>query len=320
MATPPKSRLWIWGLFLAVFYAAWLWIVFANGRWEIVKAHWPIALTMILGSYVAGSTPIGGGAIAFPVMALIFGMPATLGRDFSFAIQAAGMTSATIFILCRRQPLATGILKGALLGAAVGTPIGILWLAPLVPQLWIKLIFATAWCAFGILHLYRTNEFAAQTGLREPGHSLRLGFFLGLLSSATLASITGVGVELALYAALVLFCRADLKIAIPTAVIGMAFTSVIGLAVKLLSTGLQPGVFENWLAAAPIVVLGAPIGAFVVSKIGRKPTLRVVAVLCVLQYVWMCYSLRASLGLLGIIATTLSVAAAVFALEKARAA
>ena len=62
-----------------------------------------------------------------------------------------------------------------------------------------------------------------------------------------------------LYAVLILLCQADLKIAVRASVIIMTFTSLFGLATKTLFGSLQPGVFENWLAAAPnlVVILGA---------------------------------------------------------------
>ena len=66
----------------------------------------------------------------------------------------------------------------------------------------------------------------------------------------------------------------------------MAFTSVVGIITKLFLGDLQPGTFENWLAAAPVVALGAPFGALVVSKVGRRPTLIIVSILCVVQFAW----------------------------------
>ena len=66
----------------------------------------------------------------------------------------------------------------------------------------------------------------------------------------------------------------------------MAVTSLIGISVKLLLGSVQPGTFENWLAAAPVVALGAPFGAMAVNKIGRRPTLLLVSVLCVFQFFW----------------------------------
>jgi len=299
---PPKQRLWIWFLWLICFYSTWLFLVFALQQWPLVKDHWPMALSMALGSYVAGSTPMGGGTVGFPVLVLLFKMPATLGRDFSFAIQSIGMTSASIFILCRRQPLATSMLRGAMIGSLFGTPLGVLFLAPLIPELWIKLVFAVVWASFGILHLYRLREIAAHSGMTEfsEGWDFKLGLGLGFCAGVSVAAVTGVGIDMVIYSALVLLCRADLKIAIPTSVVLMAFTSLVGVAVKFTFGSFEPGVYGNWMAAAPVVALGAPLGAFIVGMIGRKPTLFFVAILCVLQFVWTCHSQFKDLGWLGI--------------------
>ena len=317
---PLKTYLWVWGLWLLGFYAVWLWLVLGMGYWSEAKAHWPIALAMALGSYVAGSTPMGGGTVGFPVLVLWFDMPATLGRDFSFAVQSIGMTSASIFILARRVPLAWSILKGSALGILIGTPIGFFFIAPLISDLWIKVVFAVVWASFGILHLYRINEIAGHTGMTEfnEGWDFRLGIILGVLAGATIVSVTGVGIDMVVYAALVLLCRADLKIAIPTSVVIMAIASVYGVAIKSVTTGMQPGVFENWLAAAPVVALGAPLGVFIVGLIGRKPTLLFVAVLCVGQFIWTCVNEYEYLQLTGLALALLGVGVMLWLFEKLR--
>lgn len=317
---PRKKYLWVWWLWLLAFYAVWLWLVIGLGYWATATEHWPIALAMALGSYAAGSTPMGGGTIGFPVLVLLFDMPAGLGRDFSFAVQAIGMTSAGIFILARRQPLAAAVLKGAMVGALIGTPLGIYLIAPLIPGLWIKVVFAVIWAAFGLLHLYRINEIAGHSGIIDfnEGWDFRLGLVLGALAGATVVSVTGVGIDMAVYAALVLLCRADLKIAIPTSVIIMAFTSVYGVVLKVLTTGMQDGVFENWLAAAPVVALGAPLGVFIVGLIGRKPTLLFVAVLCVGQFVWTCFKEFDALGITGLVIALAAVVGLLLTFERLR--
>ena len=182
---------------------------------------------------------------------------------------------------------------------------GIFFLAPFIPELWIKLVFAVIWASFGVLHLYRLNEISAHEGMTEFDErwDFRVGLAIGLFSGATVVAVTGVGIDMVLYAALVLLCRADLKVAIPTSVVIMGFSSALGIAIKNLTTGLQPGVYENWLAAAPIVALGAPLGALVVNLVGRRPTLLFVAVLCVGQFIWTCSIERASLGYPGLIAS-----------------
>jgi uncharacterized protein len=295
------KTLFPWFLTLVIFYAVWLTLVISGDHWNTITDHWGIAVAMMLGSYAAGSTPMGGGTVGFPILVLLFHEAPTLGRDFSFAVQSVGMTSASIFILCRRQPIEWPMLRWALLGSLLGTPIGILFIAPLVSPLLIKVTFAIIWCSFGVLHLYRLKELSHHEGLAPGAHRFdrNAGFLVGLLAGSTVASITGVGIDMVLYMVLVLLCQADLKIAIPTSVIIMAFTSLIGILTKSLVHSVQPGVFENWLSAAPVVALGAPLGAFVVHKIGRAPTLLFVSLLCVGQFLWTMKDEWSRLGIFG---------------------
>ena len=115
-ATNRPRTLYPFYAWLALFYLAWLVLVLAGGFLHTVLAHWPMALAMAAGSYVAGSTPMGGGTVGFPVLVLLMDLPATLGRDFSLAIQSVGMTSASIYIFCRRQELEWPMLRAALPG------------------------------------------------------------------------------------------------------------------------------------------------------------------------------------------------------------
>lgn len=298
----PWLRLWPWLLWLAAFYSVWAVLIVQGNHLATLAEHWGIAVAMGLGSYVAGSTPMGGGTVGFPILVLLFEQPAQLGRDFSFAVQSIGMVSASIFILCRRQSIEWAMLRPAMLGSLIGTPIGIVWLAPVVSALTIKVLFAVIWASFGVLHLYRTREFCAAHGEMEemPRFDAVCGFFVGLGAGLSVVAVTGVGIDMVLYAALVLMRRADLKIAIPTSVLIMAFSSLVGIAFKSAVTGVQSGVYENWLAAAPIVALGAPLGVFIVQKIGRQPTLYFVAVLCIGQFVWTMQNEWPALGWIGL--------------------
>jgi uncharacterized membrane protein YfcA len=296
-------------IWLTLFYASWAVLVVTGGHASQLPEQWPIAVSMALGSYVAGSTPMGGGTVGFPVLVLLLDMPATLGRDFSFAVQAVGMTSASIYILCTRQPLEWPMLRAALLGALLGTPLGILYLAPLVGELFIKLLFATLWCSFGLLHLRYLREICSREGMTpvQPSFDRRAGFLVGFFGALSVASITGVGIDMMLYMVLVLLCHADLKIAIPTSVILMAFTSLVGVVVKSLGGGFAPGTFEQWLAAAPVVAVGAPLGALVVSRVGRRPTLVFVSLLCVVQFIWTLAHERDALSAWALVASILGV-------------
>jgi uncharacterized membrane protein YfcA len=201
------------------------------------------------------------------------------------------------------------MLRAAMLGSLLGTPMGIILLAPVVPGLVIKVLFAVIWASFGVLHFYRVREITAHQGIipTDVRFDTVTGLAVGFLCGLTVASITGVGIDMVLYVVLVLVCHADLKIAIPTSVVVMAFTSVVGIATKFLLGDIQPGVYDNWLVAAPIVALGAPLGAFIVHRIGRESTLIVVSVLCVGQFIWTLYNEWARLQFWGLVVALLGV-------------
>ncbi|QDV68910.1 Sulfite exporter TauE/SafE [Rosistilla carotiformis] len=288
------KKMWPFGLWLVAFYCVWLGLVTWGNEWSSLRSHWPIAMAMALGSYVAGSTPMGGGTVGFPVLVLWFDMPGSLGRNFGLAVQSIGMVSASVYILSARRPIDCGLLRPAILGALIGTPLGAALIAPYVPDLWIKLTFAVIWCSFGILHLIKLRELVQTEGVSDlwRGWDRWIGLTLGV-TGGIIASLTGVGIDMLIYATLVLLYRADLKIAIPTSVVIMAVTSVIGITSNAILARINPSlyfmdpeVYANWLAAAPIVALGAPFGALIVNLISRTPTLLAVSTLCILQFVW----------------------------------
>jgi uncharacterized membrane protein YfcA len=296
-----QTKLLPWFLWVGLFFAVWLTIVAANHYWHQVAVHWPIALGMAIGSYVAGSTPMGGGTVGFPILVLLFDFPATMGRNFSFCIQSIGMVSAAIFILSSRQKIAWGMLKWAMLSCVVVLPISTLVIAPFISDLSIKLLFAIVWCSFGIMTLVKLNEMCGLHGINRHAcnYDLIAGILVGLVGGVV-ASITGVGIDMVIYAVLVLMWRTDLKMAVPTSVILMAFASVVGTVTHLFLGTLDSDVFFNWLAAAPVVCLGAPLGAFIVNLIDRKPTLVFVSFLCIGQFIWTAFEEKLGLAQIGL--------------------
>jgi uncharacterized membrane protein YfcA len=298
-----------------VFYAAWLGIVVSAGLWPVVRAHWPIAVAMVGGSFVGGSSPVAGGTVGFPVLVYVFDHPARLGRNFSLAIQSIGMVSASIYILTRRRRVEWRILRYAMVGAAVAMPLGMSCVAPAVADVRVKVLFSVVYASFGLLHLARLREIVANDGpsrarfAADPAIGLGVGILGGLL-----ASIIGVGADILLYGTLVLLYHTDIKIAIPTAVILMAFTSLVGVGCALVGAiGWPAGrasildVFPYWLAAAPVVALGGPLGSLASRYVPRRALLGFVAVLCLAQWAWTCHHEHIAgwsllLGVLGVLA------------------
>lgn len=284
MSAGRKGSLRPFLVWLALIFGGWAALLLGGGHLATALAHWPIAVAMALGSYVAGSTPMGGGTIGFPVLVLLFDQPAELGRNFSFCVQSIGMTSASVFILSRRLPIASRFLLWSIAAMVVVVPAATLWVVPHVPGLAVKLLFAVLWGSFGVVHLLKLPELVRieGEGLHTPRRDRVLGLAVGV-GGGVAAALTGVSIDMLLYMVLVLLLRTDLRIAIPTSVILMATTSLVGVATHLAVGDLDREVFGNWLAAAPIVALGAPLGAWVVTKLGRGPTLLFVSLLCLAQ-------------------------------------
>jgi uncharacterized membrane protein YfcA len=288
---------WLFVVWLVVFYTAWTGIVVSGGLWSVVRAHWPISVAMAGGSFVGGSSPVAGGTVGFPVLVYLFDHPARLGRNFSLAIQSIGMVSASIYILTRGRRLEWRILRFALVGAAVAMPLGMSFIAPHVGDVWVKILFSVVYASFGLLHLARLGDIVANQGPSRTRFAAdpAIGFVVGVLGGL-LASVIGVGADILLYGMLVLLYHTDIKIAIPTAVILMAFTSLVGAGCAVLGAIWWPAsrasvveVFPYWLAAAPVVAVGGPLGSLVSRFVPRRALLGFVAVLCLAQYAWTCY-------------------------------
>ena len=331
-----RLRSLVFPVWLAIFYLIWFSIVIANDLGQTILDNWGIATAMAAGSYVAGSTPMGGGTVGFPVLVLWFEQSGAMGRDFAFAIQSIGMVSASIYILTRsptslndkqycselprtghedltqnessgmmrrsgarrisKSPssLKWNLIRPAMLGSFISTPIGILCIAPRLPDLSVKLIFAIIWASFGLMHLTKLREFVEYTDRpsRWTIHQSWIGFGVGLLGGLV-SSITGVGIDMILYATMVLLFQSDLKTSTPSSVIAMAFTSAVGCVWTVVlhwrlpsQFQVDPAVFPCWLAAAPVVALGAPLGAWAVQKLPRTPTLAMISILCLIQFAW----------------------------------
>jgi len=282
-----RDTLRYWKAYIVAFLIIWVAVVSAFGYWAEVGRHWPISMVMILGSLVAGSTPMAGGTVAFPILVLVFHQQASNARNFGLIIQSIGMTSAMLFIIGRKVAIPVRVLLGSTGGAAIGFGVGTFLIAPHVQSSLVKLLFSCLWMSFGLLTLSKNAEICGLKG-KGPGDTPSaelIGLAAGLIGG-TMASMIGVGVEMAVYAVMVLVFRTDLKIAIPTAVSAAALASVEGAALHLYLGDIDSQALFNWLAASPIVIFGAPTGAWLVSILPRMKVLYFVSGLCVFQFIW----------------------------------
>lgn len=280
-------RIWVIGFLLAWLAALLAWDLAAE-----LLGHWPMALAMLFGSYVAGSTPMGGGTVAFPILVLVMDEPASMGRTFSFAIQSVGMSSASIYLLCRRQRLDRSMILWSILGSTLSLPLTCLYLLPLVNDAEVKLLFASTWLIFGLHTIFRRRTLlaAARVTGEEEATGASLGLSVGLLGGVV-AGLTGVGINMLAYMALVVLRRRDLRVAVASSVLIMAYDSLLGSLLSAVTGAFTEELFFHWFAAAPVVIFGAPFGVIMLQLIPRGATMLLVSVLCVLQFFWICANL-----------------------------
>ena len=86
------------------------------------------------------------------------------------------------------------------------------------------------------------------------------------------------------YATLVLRFGWGSKAAVPTAVCATALTAPVGLLLRVMTAGIHPEVFADWVAAVPIVIFGAPAGAYISTKMPRAVLLRIIGALVLVQF------------------------------------
>src|SRR5436309_14159380 len=90
----PSLRLW-WFLVISGL-VAWIIAAVIFDYWPLIREYWTMAVVMIGGSVVGGSTAMRVGLVSFPILVSLFGDPAENGRWVGLAIQADGMTPGRV--------------------------------------------------------------------------------------------------------------------------------------------------------------------------------------------------------------------------------
>lgn len=283
---------------------AWIVAVVVAGWVGRVAGHWEAAATMLFGSFLSGSSPVGGGTVAFPVFTKALEVPSPVARTFGLSIQAVGMTMASISIVASRRPVhrravvlgsVAGI--GALLVSAVvaGDRSESFW-PPTMAAPWVKATFSIvlATTSFLMVHHLRAHDRAGRVDVHdELRWTPRLDVALVAVAAAggLLASLTGTGTNIVVFLFLVVVVGVDPGRALPSAVIVMAAVSVAGIGLYGIVDGqldADPGagstdLFGLWLAAVPVVVWGAPLGSLAAALVRERVLVRFVAALAAIE-------------------------------------
>jgi len=266
----PKPTLKLYWITALVIVSAWTAAMSLLNWWAMFSETWPISLTMVFGSFIAGATSEGGGAVAFPVFTKLFDIEPADAKVFSFFIQSVGMTMAGLFIYLKKIPVLWNVIFAALSGGVIGLITGELFLV--IPNPYPKLLFTFIAGIFAFFLIY--NRWGIPDNPIKHfifDHKsdwlviLATGFLGGMV-----ASVVGVGIDMLVFIVLTLLYGIDEKISTPTTVVLMGLLSVIGFVWHAgIVADVNPDVWRYWMSCVPIVIFGAPLGAWVCSKIGR---------------------------------------------------
>jgi uncharacterized membrane protein YfcA len=268
---------------------AWLLYVTTTDQWGRVADQWASSLTMVFGSFVAGSTPQGGGAVAFPVFTKALEFEPEVARTFALSIQSVGMGTAALAIVVTRRRVEWAVVRlmtpfavaGVLVGLfALSRPGDDFWPSTLPPS-YLKVVFTllVAAMAFVVFLSYRTKLLLRPQQLPIWNRRVVTLLVVAGLIGGILSAQVGSGADLLLFIVVAVVLGVSPRVAVPTSVVVMAIVSIVGSAVLVLDGELArgpvsepplPDMFGLWLAAVPVVALGAPMGSWAASKLPER--------------------------------------------------
>ncbi len=261
--------------------------MFYTNSFYLFARHFYALLTMIFGSFVAGSSPEGSAAIAYPIYTLYLKIPPPAARNFSFAIQSIGMTAASLLILGLKIKVEWNYIKFVTVGGIFGLVFGTWYIVPLVSPPLAKLFFVSLWLSFGLV-LWNENRkkkrvfFDSITHFAKPDMArlILLGLVGGMISS-----IFGTGINIFSFCFMTIYYRINEKVAVPSSVIIMTIETLFGFFIHAgVVKDFSRLSFEMWLVCVPFVAVFAPLGAYVVSKVPRKAAATFLSVILIIQF------------------------------------
>lgn len=264
-----SDRRWIYFSLLAIIYTNWIMFMTLTNRWELFLHYWPASVTMSLGSFVAGATAEGGAAVAFPVFTKVLHIPSSDARTFGLMIQSFGMTMASVMIFVQRIKVMPRVIGWVSLGGILGQIIGTYLIV--IPEPYPKILFTFVATAFGVAMIISRwfIHWSPREDLPVWDNRYRLLFGVVGITGGIFAAQTGSGIDMLTFMVLTLAFGINEKISTPTTVVIMGLNSVVGFFLHgVVSQDIGP-MWNYWLVAMPIVIVGAPLGAYVASKVQR---------------------------------------------------
>ncbi len=280
-----KSKIWTTWYFSAL--AIWVGLFAYFNSIKFLIEHWYYPVMMVAGAFVAGFTPEGGGAVAFPVLSVFLHVDRVLARDFSMMIQAVGMTSASIWILTNKetdrrdyQPCFAFVAV-----CMIGTVLGFQYLQK-IPVYIIQALFLSLSATF-VTAYYFSDHRGTQNRLVIKSNLDVIYLGALLIVGGMVSSLFGTGGDILLYMFLITRFNMTAKIAVRISIVLQACISIFGFCYRaFIDHGLTNYQIKTWMCAYPVVLFMAPFGAYILAKLHVDWMLRGIIALNIFQLVW----------------------------------
>lgn len=242
---------------------------------------------MVFGSFIAGATSEGGGAIAFPIFTKILHISPMDAKVFSLAIQSVGMMAATLTIIVMRIAVEWRVVCWASLGGIFGVAVGSIVIAPFLPADLLKMLFTAMITSFALtLFLLNWKQRSYNKCIANISWRERLILIFTGIVGGCLTGLVGNGIDIICFSVMVLLFRLSEKVSTATSVVLMACNALIGFSIHLfIIGGFSIEVKNYWLAAIPVVVVGAPLGAYFCTRLNNKTIAHVLISLIMLELI-----------------------------------
>lgn len=246
-----------------------------------VASEIAVSLIMTVGSFVAGFTALGGGAVAFPFFTKVLSVAPADARTFSLMIQAVGMTMATVIIFINRKDIER-LLLSRLAAVAGASHVATHYLVPDFAPVFNRIIFTGLVLSFALLIVTLEKSKDAKKDQVQVG-GWPLDLMTGALVGGAISYLLGTGADVIIFIILVFGYKFSFARATAYSVVLMASNSVVGALFHVLVLGDVEPVINWWLAAIPVVIIGAPLGAWACTKVSHQAAVRTLFALIAIE-------------------------------------
>lgn len=279
-----RNTLFYFRAFALVF---WLLLVFSITGLTGIIDNYILSLSMMLGAFLGSATPVGGGVVAFPVLTFLKHVPSEEAAVFCLAMQAFGMTAASLAIFTRRIKINKFLVSWCVMSGVFGYILAMIYIPNPFSSGGLKVFFSSFWLAFGIAIFIIKRESKNSVECIMPNVS-SLKFILFLLTSivgGVITSWVGNGIDVVFFCSLVLLFSEKETIATPSAVVVMALISIFSTAINISSGKFNLHILNYLSATIPVVIFFAPLGVVFATQHGDEFIRKLLLIIVILQYI-----------------------------------